>query len=58
MQMLVVPMNKDKDEDKITDNLAAKIDEALHANIKIESKIFEKFDADKIADEYLSLIKS
>ena len=61
----LVPMNKDKDrdkdededEEKLTDNLAAKIDEALNAKIKIDPSVFEKFDADKIADEYLRLIK-
>ena len=59
----LVPMNKDKDrdkdedEEKLTDNLAAKIDEALNAKIKIDSSVFEKFDADKIADEYLKLVK-
>jgi glycosyltransferase involved in cell wall biosynthesis len=52
----LVPMNKD--EDKLTDNLAAKIDEALNTKIKIDPNVFERFDADKIADEYLSLIKS
>ena len=52
----LVPMNKD--ENKLTDSLAAKIDEALNTNIKINPDIFEKFNADKIADEYLSLIKS
>ena len=52
----LVPMNKD--EDKLTDNFAAKIDEALNTKIKIDPNVFERFDADKIADEYLSLIKS
>ena len=50
----LVPMNND--ENKLTDNLAAKIDEALNTKIKIDPSIYERFDADKIADEYLSLI--
>ena len=45
------------DENKLTDNLAAKIDEALNTKIKIDPCIFERFDADKIADEYLQLIR-
>ena len=51
----LVPMNKD--EDKLTDNLAAKIDKALNTKIKIDPNVFERFDADKIADDYLRLIK-
>ena len=51
----LVPMNND--ENKLTDNLAAKIDEALNTKIKIDPCIFERFDADKIADEYLQLIR-
>ena len=51
----LVLMNKD--ENKLTDNLAAKIDEALNTKIKIDPSIYERFDADKIADEYLGLIK-
>ena len=45
-------------QNELSDNLAAKIDEALNTKIKIDPSIFERFDADKIADEYLSLINN
>ena len=52
----LVPMNND--EDKLTNNLAAKIDEALNTKIKIDPSVFQRFDADKITDEYLRLINN